>query len=259
MNKERMKRFLVAVLTFCLLMTQGGMMAFATEGETPKTTSEVQHKTTFEVQHYVMNVYGKYELAKSETVIGDYSKIYTFTDLVEEEYNDGQILCFQNMMESGYPVSMFRPNEDGTSVVQLYYERLMTPVCVSADVDGFSTNLILSEAYYIGATVNLDENWVKSQIKEIEKIAGVIEILGVTVKQDKIKITYENGEYSFVVPVTSGGDYEDFGLYITFHVTEKITFKVEHHVMNEKGNYELLASETRSGYAKDSYPVKNLV
>ena len=30
-------------------------------------------------------------------------------------------------------------------------------------------------------------------------------------------------------------DYEDFGLYITFHVTEKITFKVEHHVMIEKG------------------------
>jgi len=188
---------------------------------------------TFMVEHYVMNTKGEYELAKTENWTHDASEkvFYTYADFVKTEYNDGQTIGFAQMMENGQPIGTFYPKEDGSSVVQLYYERYMTPIYVAIELDDVYSEYVMTEAYYIGSVVALDEQWIKEKTAELFDRTGEIEIQDVVVEQGDVEITYDSGKYTFVTPVNTGM------VIIKFVVSEKIIVILEGWNQAEDGNW----------------------
>lgn len=205
----------------------------------------------FAVQHYVMNTKGAYELAEAEYITSVPNNIFTYQNLVKANYNDGQTLNFVSMMQNGSPINMYYA-QDG-DIVQMYYERLMTPVYVAIELDDSYSEYASSQAYYVGAQVSIDTEWIKNMASDLFDRTGEMEVNSVVVEQGNVDVVLNNGTYSFITPVNTGM------VIIKFKVYEKINFEVDHYVMNESGSYVLAKVEHLSGYAKDSYPCRNLV
>jgi len=196
----------------------------------------------FAVQHYVMNTNGEYELAETEYITSTENKIYTYQDFAKDKYNDWKTFSFVSMKQNGYPINMYYAQDGDT--VQMYYERLVHWMYIYVELDEYEmdTTNFSGESYYAGSTVNIDMNWIRNLIQEAAggNATGALEVYDVVV-EGNLNVTSSNGTYSFTMPAEDGA-------VLTFKVREKISYDVEHYVMNASGGYTLAEKETFTEY-----------